>query len=280
MWKRHSPPCWSWCNGFISNRASQQPHYNWPHMHHLGSTRSVSRRDYLLHTPDAFVRTPLPGLDRGTAIVHVAPQMGAQFAMTTVELAPGGSLGGGLTQRFVYVLDGEVTLHASQSSSPHGLRAGSYSYLLDGNHTLEAAVSVRLLVIEKPFVPLSLNEAEQPQPGLLTGHEEDIAPTPLNGDEDLQVRSLLPGTVAFDFAVNTMTYAPGTALGQVEVHYMEHGLLMLEGSGIYRLGDDWHPVTAGDVIWMAPFCPQWFAAVGKAPAKYIIYKNFNRHVLG
>ena len=35
---------------------------------------------------------------------------------------------------------------------------------------------------------------------------------------------------------------------------------MLEGGGIYRLGDSWYPVTAGDFIWMAPWCPQWFGA--------------------
>ena len=51
----------------------------------------------------------------------------------------------------------------------------------------------------------------------------------------------------------------------VEVHVMEHGLLMLEGQGVYRLGDDWYPVRQGDVIWMAPFCPQWFVAMGKEP---------------
>ncbi len=31
----------------------------------------------------------------------------------------------------------------------------------------------------------------------------------LMGDSDLLVRSLLPDTMAFDFAVNTMSYAPG-----------------------------------------------------------------------
>jgi (S)-ureidoglycine aminohydrolase len=30
---------------------------------------------------------------------------------------------------------------------------------------------------------------------------------------------------------------------------------------------------------MAPYCPQWFGAIGKQPAKYLIYKDFNRHVL-
>ena len=60
--------------------------------------------------------------------------------------------------------------------------------------------------------------------------------TALMGDPDLQVRSLLPDQPEFDFAVNTMTYQPGAALSMVEVHVMEHGLLMLEGGGIYRLG--------------------------------------------
>ena len=69
---------------------------------------------------------------------------------------------------------------------------------------------------------------------------------------------------AYDFAVNTMTYDPGAALSMVEIHVMEHGLLMLEGGGIYRLGDSWYPVEAGDFIWMAPYCPQWFGALGKA----------------
>jgi (S)-ureidoglycine aminohydrolase len=28
---------------------------------------------------------------------------------------------------------------------------------------------------------------------------------------------------------------------------------------------------------MATYCPQWFCAVGKTPAQYIIYKDWNRH---
>ena len=57
------------------------------------------------------------------------------------------------------------------------------------------------------------------------------------GDDALRVRSLMPDGPPYDFAVNTMTYDPGASLSMVEVHVMEHGLLMLEGGGIYRLGD-------------------------------------------
>ena len=119
----------------------------------------------------------------------------------------------------------------------------------------------------------------EPDPWFLIGREFEVASVSLNGDPDMQVRSLLPDSLAFDFACNTMTYAPGAALSQVEIHYMEHGLLMLEGGGIYRLGDSWYPTAGGDFIWMAPFCPQWFGAIGKQPAKYLIYKDVNHHTL-
>jgi (S)-ureidoglycine aminohydrolase len=96
------------------------------------------------------------------------------------------------------------------------------------------------------------------------------------GDEAVEVRPLIPAGASFDFAVNTMTYQPGAALSTVEMHIMEHGLLMLAGGGIYRLSDHWYPVTEGDFIWMGPYCPQWFGALGKVPAKYLIYKDWNR----
>ncbi len=60
---------------------------------------------------------------------------------------------------------------------------------------------------------------------------------------------------------------------------MEHGLLMLSGQGVYRLDDSWYCVTAGDAIWMAPYCPQWFVAMGKAPARYLYYKDVNRSAI-
>jgi (S)-ureidoglycine aminohydrolase len=244
-------------------------------MHSLGRTRSANRRDHLLHTPDTFVRTVLPGMERGAAVVHISPAAGAAFTQYTAELESGGTLGPTSAQRFVYVLAGAVDL--ATGSSFQSIDPGGYAYLPEGlPHTLTAQSATRLAVVEKPYQPLEGVAA----PHLLVGNEADVISTPLMGDPDLLVRSLLPDQAAFDFAVNTMTYQPGASLSMVEIHVMEHGLLMLEGGGIYRLGDAWYPVTAGDFIWMAPFCPQWFGALGKRPAKYLIYKDWNRHPLG
>ena len=243
-------------------------------MHNLGRTRSANRRDHLLLTPDTFVRTALPGMERAAAIVHVSPAAGAAFTQYTAELEPGGTLGPTTAQRFVYVLSGSVDL--STDSSFQSIATGGYAYIPAGlAHTLTAQHTTRLAVIEKAYEPL----LDVAAPNLLVGTEAGVTSVTLMGDPDLQVRNLLPDQPAFDFAVNTMTYQPGASLSMVEIHVMEHGLLMLEGGGIYRLGDDWYPVTAGDFIWMAPFCPQWFGALGKQPAKYLIYKDWNRHPL-
>ncbi len=240
-------------------------------MHELGQTRGARRPDHLLQTPDTRVRTALPGRVGGVAIVHIAPAAGAGFAQYTVELEDGGKLSLTGPQCLLYVLSGECVLHTE--ADRYTLVAGGYAYIPAlSTFAISAEARTRVAVIGKSYVP-----AEGfPAPSLLVGHESDIVSAALMGDEAVQVRSLLPADASFDFAVNTMTYQPGASLPQVEMHVMEHGLLMLEGGGIYRLGEHWYPVAAGDFIWMAPFCPQWFGALGKVPAKYLIYKDANR----
>jgi (S)-ureidoglycine aminohydrolase len=234
---------------------------------HLGHTRSAFERDHFLITPDTFVRAPLPGMHKATAIVHTAPAMGAAFTQYTVEFEPGGVLGPARAQRFLYVIDGRL-------SGSRDLRAGSYLYVPPGAEIeIRALKSSRAAVIEKPRV------GADPSPEMLTGQESKQKSSPFLGDDAVRVRLLLPETPEFDFAVNTMTFQPGATLPMVEAHVMEHGLLMLAGQGIYRLGEKWYPVTEGDFIWMAPYCPQWFGALGKTPARYLIYKDWNRHPL-
>jgi (S)-ureidoglycine aminohydrolase len=244
-------------------------------LHHLGSTRSSLKADHLLQTPDTFVRTPLPGATGVEFIVHTGPQLGARFTQMTAEFAAKGTLGPTSAQRFIYVMEGELELNAA--GKQYVLAAGGYAYLPQGTpHTVSAVMQSRAALIEKHYQP----ETGAASPEILVGSEATVKPVALMGDESLRVRSLMPDGPAYDFAVNTMTYDPGAALRMVEIHVMEHGLLMLEGGGIYRLSDAWYPVEAGDFIWMAPYCPQWFGALGKRPAKYLIYKDWRRHPLG
>ena len=245
-------------------------------MHHLGFTRSSLKADHLLHTPDTFIRTPLPGAKGVEIVVHAAPQLGAGFTWTTAEFQAGGTLGPAPAQRFVYVLQGELELEAE--GKRHVLTPGGFAFLPQGApHSVGALVQSRAAVIEKLYEPLAGDSKDALE--IVVGNEAAVTVVPVMGDERLRVRALMPDGPAYDFAVNTMTYDPGASLAMVEVHVMEHGLLMLEGGGIYRLGDAWYQVSAGDFIWMAPYCPQWFGALGKQPAKYLIYKDWNRHPL-
>ena len=95
------------------------------------------------------------------------------------------------------------------------------------------------------------------------------------------LKVLLPTDLSFDLAMNIFTFQPGAALPFVESHIMEHGLLMLQGSGIYRLADQWYPVQAGDVIWMASLLPAVVCGRRKNAGQISLrYKDVNRHPIG
>ena len=194
-------------------------------------TRSANRADHRLQTPETFVRAPLPGMRQATAIVHASPAGGAGFVQYTAEFEAGGALAACVDQRFVYVLDGSLTVGGAR------LGAGDFAYVAAGADTTVAAdAACRAAVIEKPYEALG-----SPRPPTFTGRESQLVPTHLADDPWLEVRALIPDDRAFDFRVNTMTFLPGAALPAFEIHVMEHGLLMLEGGGIYRLGSEWYP---------------------------------------
>jgi (S)-ureidoglycine aminohydrolase len=243
-------------------------------VHNLGRTRSSQQANHLLLTADTFVRTTLPGMKACSAIVHASPVLGAKFTEYTAELEGGGELGSTPAQRFLFVIEGRVKLEVNGKSSE--LSARGYAFLPEGlRHRVVVMEVSRVAVVEKPYQAIDAVDA----PHLIVSNEDAVSSHPLGDDPSLQVKCLLPDEMSFDFAVNTMVYQPGASLNIVEMHVMEHGLIMLEGGGIYRLGDSWYPVTAGDFIWMGPWCPQWFGAIGKVPAKYLIYKDWNRHPL-
>ena len=236
-----------------------------------GRTRSSRRPGYLLQTPDTFVRTPMPEMMGGVAIVHASPALGAEFVWLTVELEPGGRWDTSQHSRFFYMLDGEGEVRGPEGTNE--MVAGEFAYAPPGAlRSLTAHRALRCVVIVKRYEGLLGGG----MPETFVGRESSMVPQPLGACQDIEVRCLVPSSFAYDFAVNTMTYAGGAALPQVEIHYMEHGMLMLSGSGTYRLGDDLHRVGPGDFIWMEAYCPQWFEVDAEGPAKYLIYKNVNR----
>ncbi len=242
-------------------------------MQHLGFTRTRVERDHALLTPDSFIRAPFPGDQNCTRVVHTSPAMGAGFLMYTLEASSGATVRTMLENdsSLIFVLEGEFALRTESES--HFLKPWDYAFVPPQTaFTLESKQAAKAVMFEKPY--LKIDGFQTPQ--FFTANANDITSSPVLNDPRVQVQVLLPDQPRFDFAVNIMNFEPGAHLSLVETHVMEHGLLMLDGGGIYRLSDDWYPVQSGDVIYMAPYCPQWFGALGATPARYLIYKDWNR----
>ena len=237
-------------------------------------TRSVVKRTHALISPDGYINSAVPGWSGCTVNVLINEQMGARFCQTLITFQSNGSLIGETQQSqvFFYVVSGRLS--ASVGDENREIAAGQYVYIPAGRpyHLQRPAMGTQLLSFHKIYEPLPGTAA----PDILFG---DAATTPAPAyldDPALRLQVLLPDKPAFDMAVNIFTYDPGGHLPLVETHVMEHGLLYLQGQGVYRLDQDWYPVKKGDCIWMAPYCQQWFTAMGKEPAVYIYYKNVNR----
>ncbi len=242
---------------------------------HLGQTRSRVTPQHAVIAPDGHVPTPLPGWQNAQGVVLVSPQMGARFTQYFALLEAGGEgtppLPG--VERFVFVLEGALSVKTEADTFE--LEPKGYAFFpADEPHIITATSKTRLSVLERRFIP---SETDEPLP-IIVGNEAEVVGEPFLGNVNVTVKKLLPDDPRFDLAVNTMNFRPGATLPFAETHFMEHGLLMLSGGGVYRLGDDWYPVTAGDVLWLGPYCPQWFGALGTEVSSYLLYKEANRDV--
>ncbi|MCL4788816.1 MAG: (S)-ureidoglycine aminohydrolase [Verrucomicrobia bacterium] len=240
----------------------------------FGETRSAVKLRYAVLTPEGFAASHLPGWKNAICVVNISPALGARFTQIQVTLGREG-IGEGNTGKhelFLYVIEGTGTIGLEDKR--HRLEPGSYVYLPPGKdmQVRSSGTETRLLVFQKPY------EAQKgtPAPATIVSHVREIRGQPVRDNENVRCQALLPDQPAFDLAVNLFTHQPGAAVPCVHAHIMEHGLLMLSGQGVFRLEADWHPVQAGDVIWMAPYCPQWFVAVGGTAASYLCYQDVNR----
>ncbi|MEM9915181.1 MAG: (S)-ureidoglycine aminohydrolase [Planctomycetota bacterium] len=248
--------------------------------HPTAQTRTRVMADHAVIAPDGHVVAPLFGWTDTQGVVLISPSMGSaprqpRFTQTLVHLTEASATAGALpgVQRFVYVLSGRVSVDRRE------LGVDDYAWLPpDVPHDLRGVEAGQLLMFEQPYEMLD----REPAPDAFFGHALDRPAEPFMGDEHARLAHLLPDETdpRFDFAVNRFTFDPGTPLPFVETHHNEHGLYLQHGQGVYRLGtgptETWNPVVAGDAIWMAAYCPQWFVATGDAPATYLYSKNVNR----
>ncbi|KAG2447939.1 hypothetical protein HYH02_007392 [Chlamydomonas schloesseri] len=231
-----------------------------------GFTRSASHFDHAVISVESRVWAGQRGWKKATTAHIVSPARGANFVMYLADMRDDSSAepAAAGVERFALVLTGEASVRHGKKN----IKLGPNTYVYfppNSTDVLSSEDGAGLLIYERVY-------AAGGKPVFSHGEVEESPLLP-TGPEVFKLRKLLPQTADYDFNVHIMDFQPGEYLWVKEVHYNQHGLLLLEGKGIYRLGDKWYPVQAGDAIWMAPYVPQWYAALGSTPTRYVIYKD-------
>jgi (S)-ureidoglycine aminohydrolase len=239
--------------------------------------RAVVKKGYTLLPQEGLCESPLPNYQEASVKILAAPVIGADFAESLINFRPGGKtvkpIQDGL-EYFIYGLSGKVRLDVKSERRPVG--PGDFAYLppnLPFSVLNESKEIASILLLKRPYLPF-----EKESPSSVFGSEASTSGEIYMGLEGVVLKKLIPPDPAFDMAMNIFTFQPGTALPVIETHIMQHGVFMLQGQGLYYLGDRWYQVKAGDFIWMGNFTPQSFYCTGRIPAQYIYYKDINRDV--
>jgi (S)-ureidoglycine aminohydrolase len=241
----------------------------------LGSRTRVTPR-YAVLPLEGIPFSRLPEWPRTSVRVLAGPALGAGFAEYLLELEPGHEgvhAADGRIEFFFYVLSGSLRLSAG--GRDHDLGEGGFAFVAAADDFRAAAgAPTRLLLLRKAY---------EPAPGISAGStfggsQAGVPASDYNGDPGARLQELIPNDLRYDLAMNIFTFEPGHSLPVTETHVMEHGLYVLQGKGVYFLGDAWMEVEATDFIWMGPFCPQSYYATGPEPSRYLYYKNVNREL--
>jgi (S)-ureidoglycine aminohydrolase len=226
-------------------------------------------RGYTLITPENQYVSRLPSLPGARFVKLVTPRLApARFGQYLIDGAPGGSRLAleAAHEHFVYGLRGPGRVGGFE------LAEEGYAYLPPGaGAELSLEADSRALVISRPY---------EPWPGLAApaahgGHARAIPETETVAAGVRRRELIDPLDPAFDFNMSLLRFEPDVGLHQIEIHDEEHGLYMTAGGGTYGLDGERYQVYAGDFIYMAPYCPQWFGS-GAQGGEYLLYKDVYR----
>jgi len=240
-------------------------------------TRGAASPNYVVITPENWVNNALPFFEAVVVRPMATPRSsGARLGQYLLDFEPAGRttrpVGAGF-ENFLYQLDGETLVETAERSDtlvPH-----DFCYLPEGvEFSLKTTgAAARTLWTKRRYEAVEGVDLPHAIYGRLADVPDIVPPAP----GDYVYRELIPtGHPEYDMAMNVLTCQPGGSIGLVEIHHQEHGLLMLEGQGVYYLAGDCHEVRQDDFIYMAPYCPQSFWATVRGPASYLLYKDVNR----
>ena len=198
---------------------------------------------------------------------------GALFTMCLVKMPDGARAGPALPGWSVssMVVEGGIATTLGEHIRLSAVKSGDdvhgeYLYMppdMASVVSIKAEGATTILMFEQVYRLPPYKKDEKPDREF--GFIDDKPTLDPGAPEVFTLRKLLPLEERFDFNIHVMDFPePGQFLHCNEMHYNQHGMLMLEGRGIYRLGQGdgrWYHLRAGDAVYMAPYCPQWYAAL-------------------
>lgn len=230
-----------------------------------------------------IVTSQLPFWDKTRLWVLSRPMSGFSetFSQYLMEVGPGGGSKKPETDENVesvlFLVSGQMLINVDSSS--YQLEPGGYAYIPPNMEwTLENTTDEPVIFhwIRKSYQMVNGINI----PDLIVANEQTIKPISMPGTDGkwATTRFVDPDDMRHDMHVNIVTIEPGARIPFEETHVMEHGLFVLQGTGVYKLNQDWIEVEAGDFMWLRAFCPQACYAGGTEKFRYLLYKDVNRHM--
>jgi (S)-ureidoglycine aminohydrolase len=239
-------------------------------------SRCVNKPGSYLVLPRANrVEHRLPGFCGVDAQVLATPRIGARFVEHELMVHPNG--GTSLPrdedfEQFFFVLEGELDF-AFDGGPLRRMVRGGFAWLPPhcafafANRSGERC---RVLWLRRRYEVL----AGVAIPAPIFANESDVVGEPCDSYWE---KHLTPyESIGFDLGINFQIFEAGVYFPAVEAHVMEHGLYMVDGCGLYFLNNDLIEVQKDDFIYMAPYCPQFYYAMGWEKSSYLLYKDVNR----
>lgn len=247
----------------------------------LLKTRAVIRPgEYAVIPPEGRVRNVIPGIEGCAVSIIASPKLGASFVQYVGTALPGGGTSSPFAREegvesFLYVMDGEGALTASTCGKSATLHPGGYVFAPAGealSFSNATSAPVRFLLYKQRYAPLAGQKAPEAVFGDATAIDERI----YDDMENVFIRDLLPTHLGFDMNMHILSFESSGCHPFVETHVQEHGAYLLEGEGIYLLGERWIQVQKEDFIFFGPYTAQAVYATGRGRLTYIYSKDCNR----
>ena len=245
---------------------------------YVGGNRAVINPGaYVVLPPENRCSSPHPNLQQADEQVFVTPKLGASYVMSEVVVQPGGGTVQPFDNRlehFLFVVKGR--LQFTLEKSERELASGSFAWIPPHQpfeYINRTEQPCRLVWFRRRYAVLEHVDI----PGPIFGNEKDIPAVPevdLNPEKQL-IPYANPG---IDIAFNLIVCQPGAYYGLVETHAWEHAMYMLEGEGLLFLNGQPFHVKENDFVYIAPYCPEWFCALGmeNKPVRFLLYWDCNR----